>query len=542
MRQTLWRMVALTAVVVAAACTTVPVTETEPEVLSVAVAPVSVTITPGQSVRLIAMVTYRQGPTDRDVSWSTADDGVATVTDEGVVVGVGGGSATIVATANRDPSQSQAFVVVVTDTRAAQGSVAEPVGVHIAEPHYGCVDTTMSYYVAEVVVGRAYTVSLSDLSDDADLYIYDADSSFSDLSDISDREGTESETARIIASGTTLHVAVGGSYTAEGTCYVLSVSEVTVMSISPPFQGEVDTSMAYFVVQVVPDGIYEVSLTNLTDDVDLYVYDDSTLATPVASSEGAETDDEYLLIRAAGEKLYIGVDGSYSAAGGSFTLDAVSPTLQTVAALPLSARIGAARDYYAIEVVPGEVYEVSLSDLTDDVDLLVYVGFAEDVVPKLSAHEGTEDETIVFSASDAVVYVVLDGSLTDSGSNFTLNVSRTQGPADEGSIRSPVRVTVGEPHRGQVGTGRSYYAVDVQPDTAYEVSLTQLTDDADLYSYAGDSSYYTVETYSELEAIMEEYLSTSSSDEVLYVAVEGSYTDYGARFVLTVTLKEQDGT
>ena len=85
----------------------------DPMVESVVVSPTSATISVEETVTLIATVTYGNNTTDGDVTWSSTDLSVATVSSDGVVTGVGGGSATVSVTANKDTSKSSTAEVTV---------------------------------------------------------------------------------------------------------------------------------------------------------------------------------------------------------------------------------------------------------------------------------------------------------------------------------------------------------------------------------------------------------------------------------------------
>jgi hypothetical protein len=71
-----------------------------PAVATVTVTPPSSTVAPDGTVQLQAVVQDADGATlaDREITWSSSDNAVATVSSDGLVTGVSGGSATITAT------------------------------------------------------------------------------------------------------------------------------------------------------------------------------------------------------------------------------------------------------------------------------------------------------------------------------------------------------------------------------------------------------------------------------------------------------------
>ena len=80
-----------------------------PTVESVEVTPTSASINEGGTLPVTATVTYGNGSTDSDVSWSSSNESVATVSSSGEVTGVAVGSATITDTVGElgSPGRSQ---------------------------------------------------------------------------------------------------------------------------------------------------------------------------------------------------------------------------------------------------------------------------------------------------------------------------------------------------------------------------------------------------------------------------------------------------
>ena len=534
-------MAALVAIALMYGCATPPGATGEAEVLAVTIGPTSVTIDQGQSVVLVAKVVYSSGPVDGNVGWSSSDVSVASVSDDGIVVGVGEGTAAIIATAVRDPSKSQTFVVVVSAAVGAEGSASNPVVVQVDVPHRGRVDTGTSYYVAEVTPDAAYQVELTDLSDDVDVYVYE-DENYDYQTASSDRESTESESLTVRASGAYLYIAADGSYTDEGASFTLIVSEFAVTRETTPYAGSVDTGMGHYSVDVVPGELYEISLTDLTDDADLFVYNnDGSFSYAAVSSEADGVSPEFVVVQSLGDVMYIGIDGSYSTDGTPFTLDVVKVETVPITTFPYVGTVDGNRMYYAVAVEYGVTYEITLVDLSDDVDLYVY-GEPDVGVPSTSMREGTEQEAVIFTPYQSVVYVAVDGTAAAGQARFTMGLEEFEGGFEsEGSVEFPIPVSVGEPYRGQVGLGKSYYVVDVEANVAYSVSIEQMGDDADLYWYDEDSLYETSVDSSEAEGLIDEYLSVQSSGDVMYISVDGSYTENGTRFTLTVAGEDEGG-
>lgn len=83
-------------------------------VRAVAVAPAAATIEIGESVQLTATVTTARARTSTEVTWASSAPNVATVSDDGEVIGVAEGTAVINAKSVADPSKLAAASIAVT--------------------------------------------------------------------------------------------------------------------------------------------------------------------------------------------------------------------------------------------------------------------------------------------------------------------------------------------------------------------------------------------------------------------------------------------
>lgn len=125
---------------------------------------------------------------------------------------------------------------------------------------------------------------------------------------------------------------------------------------------------------------------------------------------------------------------------------------------------------------------------------------------------------------------------------FSCGNPSTGSPYDaEGSEDNPV--DLGDPadesliYTGEVDTTVSLYQVDVIPFSShppgYHITLTDLLDDADLLvSYDN----VTLDVYSRnVGKTADEELDAFPSGAVLYIAVDGTFTEQGTTFTLTIT-------
>ena len=110
---------------------------------------------------------------------------------------------------------------------SAEGSIASPVDIGVAPPsvtYNGQVDKTSSYYVITVTQGEHYSISLTGMKVDLDLYVY-SDSSFSSLLDGSSTVGTDDEQVMVgSAPVTNLYIEVRFYAGCSGSVFMLWVS------------------------------------------------------------------------------------------------------------------------------------------------------------------------------------------------------------------------------------------------------------------------------------------------------------------------------
>ena len=94
-------------------------------VTGVTVSPTTGSINVGETLTLTAIVAPEDA-TDTSVTWGTSDDGVATVSDSGVVTGVGAGNATITVTTTDGSFTATCTVEVTASTVAVTGVTVSP--------------------------------------------------------------------------------------------------------------------------------------------------------------------------------------------------------------------------------------------------------------------------------------------------------------------------------------------------------------------------------------------------------------------------------
>ena len=197
------------------------------------------------------------------------------------------------------------------------------------------------YYAAGVAPGAFYKISITGLSDDADLLVFGADGTFTFLAQCSIDNtvyfGTVPEDCVIRATGSTLYFGVDGAYIAGWAgFYTIDVEPVATTSLTlsipqPDLLGRREARI-YAVPAPVPDD-YTISITGLSDDADLYVFGtDALLSVPamclIDNTQLIGTAPEDCTLLSGGGTLYFVVDGLFSSAA------AVSYTALAAPAVP----------------------------------------------------------------------------------------------------------------------------------------------------------------------------------------------------------------
>jgi hypothetical protein len=222
---------------------------------------------------------------------------------------------------------SCAFLAGLFSSFEDEGSMTSPMSIGSAAAatvsHDGQVTSgDNSYYVVTVGMNHTYTVTLSGMDSDVDLYVY-SDSGFSTLINSSTAVSTTTDVVTAIAAyQTVLYIK---AYSIDsGTSFTLSVADTGARasdgSVSAPvsignrvagainnFSGGANTINSYYVVAVSAGTSYTITMTGLSADLDLYLYSDATFTTLLDSSWASGTSNDSVTGTASVSFLYIKV-------------------------------------------------------------------------------------------------------------------------------------------------------------------------------------------------------------------------------------------
>lgn len=283
---------------------------------------------------------------------------------------------------------------------------------------------------------------------------------------------------------------------------------VPLLAVGAPVRDIVELlGFNQYAVPVIPGALYKVSITELSDDVDLFVFGTDGTFTTLAQCSFDNTGiigpvSEDCVIPAAGDFLYLAVDGTFLAATSGLYTIAVERLFPTDLnpSVPLAdavERTGAA--LYAVPVISGTAYTVSITGMTDDAELAVFGSDGSFSVQALCEFEnrlfpGTVPEDCTLAPAGATLFFLVDGIFSSASAvSYTALVTPAPfvaAPANEGSPAAPVSVLSHAPRTGQVAVlGTSFYMAAGLTAPRYTVSITGLTSNANLAVFGADFTF-----------------------------------------------------
>lgn len=407
---------------------------------------------------------------------------------------------------------------------AAEGTAGSPAALTASGDvvsHDGTVDTGKSYYrITGVTGGQDFTVTLTSLTGNVDLYVYDAGSlDPGDLVGSSENAGTTSETVTFaLGAQSFFYAVVDGSQTTEGASFELDVvagsgaADTNEGSVGSPVElgdisgaavtheAAVEMGSSYYELATTPGGSYVIALDELSADANLFVYDDAAFTNQIGSSENTGTaNDGVTLSLYSGSSVFVEVRW-WNAARTEYTLVASDGSIGSEGTSGSPVDLGDASlgdvsyagtqdlgraSYYQVTVEAGTEVTVELAGLSGPVDLIV--DDDEDNVLGFSNESGTADESVVVaSASDTTLFVTALPVAGEYGeAAFTVEVSAAPAPVYMGSAVGGFAEIMGE----VTGLGTAdIYVVDVASGFEYVVDLVGSGNDIDLHVY-GDADF-----------------------------------------------------
>jgi len=277
---------------------------------------------------------------------------------------------------------------------------------------------------------------------------------------------------------------------------------------SPLADTVVRSTFNAYVATVVPGSLYKISITDQTDDTDLLIFGaDSSFSTllkcSVDNTSIIGTSSEDCVIVAPSSTLYFGVDGTFLNGGSAtYTIDIEQlATRSLILSIPLpDSKTQRSAAVYTVTVSQGVAYTIAITGLSDDADLHVFGNdntFSGHALcsPDNTRFIGTTPEDCTLTSSGNTLYFIVDGIFSSMATvQYTALATPTpviQQPANEGTVGSPITLSLNTPVPGQVANfGTSYYSVgSLNAGARYTLSILGLSANANMTVFGSDNSY-----------------------------------------------------
>jgi hypothetical protein len=198
-------------------------------------------------------------------------------------------------------------------------------------------------------------------------------------------------------------------------------------------------------------------------------------------------------------------------------------------------------------VTAGNYYQINITNLIDDVYMYAYDNDSTFTTwVDYSDNSGTADESVTIQASGSTIYFLVVGYPSTTGSTYDVVITDLgTGYSAEGSIASPVVLSVGTTHNGTVNKMSSFYQAAVTAGTLYEITVTNMVDDVDLWVYDNDSTFTTWVDWSTNIGTADESLTILASGNTMYIETYGYWTSVGSSYDILIaepTNATVDGT
>jgi hypothetical protein len=230
------------------------------------------------------------------------------------------------------------YTISVTGaTVANEGSRNAPIDLSSQLPYSGMVHLGSSWYIISgLTAGSPYTVTLSNASDAANLYLY-GPGWVLDKTDClnfwNNGDGTSIECVSVADTNGEIRIEVRGFDSTDGATFDLDMTAggipnegyygapVDITGITPRLCTIYDGPSQYKITGLAAATDYTVTISSLTDNLGLTVYDEGTYQVPLCSSNQLGTVDESCVVQTTTGELYIWISAASWVKGATFSLD-----------------------------------------------------------------------------------------------------------------------------------------------------------------------------------------------------------------------------
>ncbi|BAY22674.1 YD repeat-containing protein [Calothrix sp. NIES-2100] len=416
----------------------------------------------------------------------------------------------------------------------------------------GLAQDNYDYYRLQLTQNSTLNLSLSDLSSDANLYLYSIGGNYITASTAGGN--TNESIIRNLTAGT--YYALVQKSGSGGTNYKLQTSATGLGAIPADSAGEtIETARNigtigttaqtfsdfvgdfnglsqdnrdYYRLQLSDNSTLNLSLSGLSSDANLYLY--NGVGTYIVGAANAGIANESIIRNLGAGTYYVlveksGTGGTNYSLQTSATALGVIPSDNAGSTLETARNLGVIsttaqnvsdfvgdfnglsqdnRDYYQIQLNQNSTLNLSLSGLSSDANLYLYNSVGGYITGSSAA--GTASESVIRNLNSGIYYVLVEKSGT-GGTNYNLQASAsTIGgiPVDNAgnnrdiarnisTLTSTVQTFndfIGD-FNGLTTDNEDYYQFNLTQNSNVTLNLSGLSSDANLYLYNSFGSYIT---------------------------------------------------
>ena len=425
-------------------------------------------------------------------------------------------------------SKVSSFTVTPTDTVGNTLATAGTLDVNGSVDEWVGLGDSADYYKLTLDNAGTLNLNLTDLSDNANLALYDAKGK---LLKSSSAKGTADENINNLALlGGDYYVKVAPSDAGKGTVntyYTLSntvdyfpddtVGNTLATAGTLDVNGSAEEWVGfgdpadYYKLTLDSSGKLSINMTGLSGDANMTLYDAKGKSLKSSSNKGVADENINNLVLLGGD-YYVKVapaDGGKGTVNTGYTLsntvdyfpeDTVGNTLATAGTLDANGSadewvgFGDPADYYKLTLDTAGTLNLNLTDLSGNANLTLYD--AKGKLLKSSSNKDVADENITNLALLGGDYYVKvapadGGKGTVNNTDYTLSNTVDYFPDDTAGNTFAVALQVSEsgPVSEWLGFGDKddYYKFELQTGTTVTLNLTDMTSNVNLYLYDSKS-------------------------------------------------------
>lgn len=421
-------------------------------------------------------------------------------------------------TNSSDMTNTTYTLTIAEATAKNEGSVEEPIELSIGTIHNGTVgvsdlDAQDSYYTFTTAEEGLYTVALSN---DSVVRTIFSDSEYSDMV----ASATYGDLVARLKANTTYFLKINNAYPANEV-YTISilyeaapsqgtVSDPEVLEVATLYEGKTgvyesgeDYRDSYYTFTTSSQGFYNIAISDSSQYV--YLYDDASFDDyfEVSYSDGmrvyldANTTYYMKIYNSTSENATF--DLSISGEGATNEGSESSPVSLTLESIHL-AKTGVfdsgedlRYSYYSFTTDSEGYYEINASDSSQWFYLYSDASFSD-----LEESDSSGELRLYLDANTTYYVEVYNSSSVDTAFNLSIT---EKGVTSEGSISSPVSLTLDEIHTAKTGqqesnhdSRSSYYSFTTGSEGYYGITVSAASQYIYLYSDASFDSYDDLKT------------------------------------------------